>query len=93
MLVLSFNVIPYFQMEKSLFFYLITTTSRRHTISLVYYHIKIIVMRLFKIKLNAKVGLKTTQANYCLYQPLFKKNSNFSVKSEVLTRGRISICL
>ena len=40
--VLSFNVVPYFQLGKKLvfFYYLITTTSRKYTISLVYYHIK-----------------------------------------------------
>ena len=73
MFVLSFNVIPYFQSEKNFFLYLITTTSRRHTISLVYHHRKIIAMKLLKVKLNAKIGRKITQRNYGLYRPLFDK--------------------
>ena len=39
------------------FLFFITTTSRENTISSVYYHIKIIVMKLLKVKLNAKIGL------------------------------------
>ena len=38
-------------------------------------------------KLNAKIGRKITQTNYCLNRPLFLQNSNLSVKNEVLTRG------
>ena len=41
--------------------------------SLVYYHIKIIVMKLLKVKFNAKIGQKTKQSNYCLYRPLYYK--------------------
>ena len=56
MFVLTFNAILYFQLEKTFFFFFITTTSREHTISSVYYHIEIIVMKLLKVKLNAKIG-------------------------------------
>ena len=43
---------------KNLFFYyyFITATSREHTISSVHYHIKIIVIKLLEVKLNAKIG-------------------------------------
>ena len=41
---------------------------------LVYYQVQIIVMKLLKIKLNAKIDQKTKQINYCLYRPLNSKN-------------------
>ena len=64
MFVLSFYVNPYFQLEKNLsFFYLLTITCRRHKIPLVYYHLEIIVMKLVKIKLIAKIGQEVTQTN------------------------------
>ena len=56
-----------------MFFYLITTTSRTLTISLVYYHKKIIVMKLYRVKLNVKIGRKITQTNDCLCRPLYYK--------------------
>jgi len=73
MLVLRFNAIPYFQLEKTCFLYLITITSRSYTIALVYHHIKIIVIQLLQVKLNAKIGRKITQTNYCLHRPSFSK--------------------
>ena len=30
-------------------------------------------MKLLQVKLNAKVGRKIAQTNYCLYRPLFYK--------------------
>ena len=72
MLFLKSHFIPLqLSVEKNFvfFFNLITTTSRTHTISLVYYHIKIIAIKMLKVKLNAKIGRKITQTNYCLYRP------------------------
>jgi len=73
MFVSSFNIISYFQLEKNLFIYSITATSRRHTISLVYYHIKIIAMKLIKVIFSDKIEWKITQTNYFLYLPLLNK--------------------
>jgi len=62
-----------------------TTTSRTHTISSVYYHIKIIVIKLLKVKLDASLENNTNKLLRIL--TIIVQNLNFSVNSEVLTRG------
>ena len=57
--------------------------------SLVYYQIRIIVMKLLELKLNAKIGRKITQNKLLLISLFILQNSDLSVKCEVLTRGVI----
>jgi len=67
MTVLSFNDVPYFKLKKA------------EDIQYIWFIIiiKIKVMKLLKVKLNAKIGWKITQTNYFLYRILFNKILNY----------------
>jgi len=67
---LSFNVIPYIQLKKNMFF-LFNNNHKPKTYNIfgLLSH-KNIVMMLLKVKLNVKIGWKITQTNYSQYRPL-----------------------